>query len=410
MGVHMQETTLKRKRVRHVLPAVLMRAGTSKGLFIHRKDLPASQDQWVRPLLAAMGSKNNEPRQIDGVGGATSTTSKVAIISPSQRSDADVEYTFAQVSVGMETVDFSGNCGNMASGVGPFALDERLVIADPGVRQVEVRIFNTNTSRIMVETVDVDENDHFEEDGLYDMAGVVDSGRQVHVAFVDPAGSVTGALFPSGNRVEELTVSTFDTPFTVQATLVDAANPFVFVNAFTLPTWLSAAMPQDQLYVDTVECIRRAGAIKMNMANNQEEAAARRGTPKIAIVWPSSSPGMDIQVQSFSMGKPHPSLQLTGAVCLGAAVCIDGTVPNLLSTSEALPTPERTPSPNNAETMYCKAPATSGKTRAVTVKHPGGSISVDADVLLLESSSHVVQCTVSRTARRLFEGNVLYYN
>lgn len=179
-----------------------MRAGTSKGLFIHRSHLPPSLDDWATPLLAAMGSKNNDARRIDGVGGGTSVTSKVAVVAPSDRPGVDVEYTFVQVAVGSETVDLSGNCGNICSGVGPFAVQERLVTPLPGARSVDVRIFNTNTSKVIVETVYVDENGNVEEDGDCLIPGVKGPGSEIKVAFIEPVGSMTGKLFPSGRRAE----------------------------------------------------------------------------------------------------------------------------------------------------------------------------------------------------------------
>lgn len=217
------------------MPAVLMRAGTSKGLFIHRAHLPSSENAWAAPLLAAMGSRYNDTRQIDGVGGATSVTSKVAVVAPSSRPGADVNYTFVQVAVGKEAIDMSGNCGNMCSGVGPFAVQEKLVEPQLGARTVDVRIFNTNTSRIIVETVQIDENGELEEHGNCIIPVVRGSGSEIKVAFVDPAGSMTNKLFPSGVRAEKIVVDDVAglSPFSVDVTLIDSANPFVLVDAQT---------------------------------------------------------------------------------------------------------------------------------------------------------------------------------
>ncbi|EGY17659.1 hypothetical protein VD0002_g7898 [Verticillium dahliae] len=182
-----------------------------------------------------MGSRYNDTRQIDGVGGATSVTSKVAVVAPSSRPGADVNYTFVQVAVGKEAIDMSGNCGNMCSGVGPFAVQEKLVEPQLGARTVDVRIFNTNTSRIIVETVQIDENGELEEHGNCIIPVVRGSGSEIKVAFVDPAGSMTNKLFPSGVRAEKIVVDDVAglSPFSVDVTLIDSANPFVLVDAQT---------------------------------------------------------------------------------------------------------------------------------------------------------------------------------
>ncbi|OAL48132.1 DUF453-domain-containing protein [Pyrenochaeta sp. DS3sAY3a] len=418
------------RKIRCSLPAVLMRAGTSKGLFIHRHHLPASEADWAGPLLAAMGSRNSDARQIDGVGGATSTTSKVAVISPSTRPGVDVDYTFVQVAVGQEVVDFSGNCGNMCSGVGPFALQEGLVHVKNDERTLDVRIFNTNTSRLIVDSVKVDADGSFSEDGDYAISGVKGTGSEVKVAFVDPAGSMTGTLFPTGRRSDTITVKERNqSPFAVRATLIDAANPFVVVDESTLPCYLKSCTKESAGYLDHMESIRRAGAVMMGLAPNTEAAGRSRGTPKLAIVSPSNSEHVPhgearsdiagIHVLAFSMGKPHPSLQLTGAACLASAVCIDGTVAHQIAsrarseTEWLLPTPERTPSPlsqtddnsRQSSSTSCLLP----DHKTVCISHRSGSIEVE--VLAASSSTFAVidRCIVSRTARRLFEGKVYYY-
>ncbi|KAH6840260.1 PrpF protein [Alternaria alternata] len=398
-----------------------MRAGTSKGLFIHRHDLPASQSAWARPLLAAMGSQGSDARQIDGVGGATSTTSKVAVVSPSARMGVDVDYTFVQVAVGQETVDFSGNCGNMCAGVGPFALQEGLVRARPGEKTLDVRIFNTNTSRLIVDTVQVDEDGSFSEDGDYAISGVKGTGSEIKVAFVDPAGSMAGALFPTGRRRDTIHVKEQDgNRFSVKATLIDAANPFVLVDERTLPPYLKTASKDTAGYLRHMESIRCAGAVMMGLAPDIDAAAKVRGTPKLAIV---SSPrldhhsrrkGPDIHVQAFSMGKPHPSLQLTGAACLASAVCIEGTVAHGVAAESKGQSSWRTHSPERAASPCSDSDESSSgllpSPRTVRLSHSSGSIAVDVLATSSESSAFVDRCIVSRTARRLFEGKVYYYS
>ncbi|KAH7063914.1 PrpF protein [Paraphoma chrysanthemicola] len=381
-----------------------MRAGTSKGLFVHRRHLPSAEKAWAGPLLAAMGSQHSDARQIDGVGGATSTTSKVAVVSPSSRPGIDVDYTFVQVAVGQEAIDLSGNCGNMCAGVGPFALQEGLVQAPPGPGMVDIRIFNTNTSRVIVSTIEVDADGSFNEHGTYAIPGVSGTGSEVKLAFLDPAGSMTGQLFPSGQRSQTLAVSP---TLSVTATLIDAANPFVLVDASTLPASLAK---DSQMYLQAMESIRRAGAVAMGLAPNTAAAAKIRGTPKLALVSAAQNGEADTVVQAFSMGKPHPSLQITGAACIAAAVRITGTVAHRLASSigkasDALPSPERTPEPESSG----EDGGLVSKMEAVRVKHPTGCIEVGVLAACSENWALVKECVVSRTARRLFEGRVWYY-
>ncbi|KAI4622322.1 hypothetical protein J4E83_005064 [Alternaria metachromatica] len=272
----------------------------------------------------------------------------------------DIDYTFVQVAVGQEAVDFSGNCGNMCAGVGPFALQEGLVRASPGEKtvspsvvietdgilillQLDVRIFNTNTSRLIVDTVQVDEDGSFDEDGDYAIPGVKGTGSEVKVAFVDPAGSMTGTLFPTGRRCDTIHVKGQDgNRFSVKATLIDAANPFVLVDERTLPPNLRRGSKDTAVYLQHMESIRCTGAVMMGLASDVDAAAKVRGTPKLAIVSsPQPDDGSqegtpDVHVQAFSMGKPHPSLQLTGAACLASAVCIEGTVAHGLASGGEL--------------------------------------------------------------------------
>ncbi|KAM0205042.1 hypothetical protein ACHAPQ_008840 [Fusarium lateritium] len=398
---------------RHALTCVLMRAGTSKGLFIHRKDLPEKESEWGPHLISALGSRNNDARQVDGVGGGSSTTSKVAVIAFSSRPDADVDFTFVQVAVGKESVDFSGNCGNMSSGVGPFAVEERLVTPQPGQTEIDVRIFNTNTSRIIVETVQLDGHGYYREDGDFNIPGVKTSGSEVKCSFVDPAGSMAGSLFPSGHKQQWLHVDPSAlvpelAPFQIRATLIDAANPFVLVGALAISSLLPAgAAPETQHAL--IETIRCQGAVDMGLATSTKAAGLVRGTPKIAMLSSPTRPVngkncSDIYVQSYSMGLPHPTLQLTGAVCLGSAVSIQGTIAAELSAtpiSDGPPTPERTPSPVSEDGRK------ESNTRHVLLEHSKGTIPV---LVKKNGEDGIASCAVSRTARRLFEGRVIYYS
>lgn len=287
-----------------------------------------------------------------------------------------------------------------------------------------MRIFNTNTSRVIVDTIQVDDSGSFEEDGNYTIPGVKGTGSEVKVAFVDPAGSMTGKLFPTGRRCETIHVKEIDgNRFSVRATLIDAANPFVLVDESTLPAYLKTGSKESAGYLKHMESIRRVGAVLMGLASSTDAAAKVRGTPKLAVVsTPRSDRSSgnninqdvpDIHVQAFSMGKPHPSLQLTGAACLASAVCIEGTVAHQVASNDKmrsiwqLSTPERTPSPcsESSEDVSCLLPVP----KTVCISHQSGSINVEVLATNSDSFAVVDRCIVSRTARRLFEGTVYYY-
>lgn len=401
------------KRQRRSIPAVLMRAGTSKGLFIHRAHLPSSESDWATPLLAAMGSRYADAKQIDGIGGASSVTSKVAVVAPSARDGVDVEYTFVQVAVGSEAVDLSGNCGNMVSGVGPFAVQEGLVKAAPGESTVDVSILNTNTNKIIIETIAVDEDGQVLEDGDYHIPGVAAPGSAVSVAFVEPAGSMTGTMFPTGNPSETIHVEGAAGDFDVDVTCVDCANPFVLVDGTTLPSILRGPTADESLRAKALEFVRRQGAVLMGLAPSLDDAAQVRGTPKIAIVdKPADPTKSDIRVLAYSMGKPHPSLQLTGGVCLASAACIEGTVLHRLRQSEARPdgllTPARTPSPSDPAERAVQHRDELSKEH-VRLEHGRGIMDMEVWKRWGKDGVEIERGVGIRTARRLFEGNVFYY-
>lgn len=381
-----------------------------------------------------MGSKHNDARQVDGVGGGSSVTSKVAVVAPSSRPNADVEYTFVQVAVGRESVDLSGNCGNICSGVGPFAVQEGLVAPMPGARVVDVRVFNTNIQKLIVETVRLDEDGNVEEDGDCVIPGVKGPGSEIRVAFVEPVGSMTGKLFPSGKRSEKMVVEEVPAlgDFVVDVTLIDSANPFVLVDTLSLPAAVRAQPADSALSLQVAESIRRQGAVRMGLAHSEEEAGKTKGTPKIAFLSPPSSNGLaehkwaDIQVLAYSMGKPHPSLQLTGGVTIASAVITEGTIahhvagPDPAHRADGLPTPRRTPSPS-AEVRDAVLPVTSGVSgssgvdeqkpgRIIRIQHGSGIMEVEAQTRRGDDGPVIERCMVSRTARRLMEGNVFYYS
>ena len=387
---------------RRALPAVWMRAGTSKGLYLHRKDLPQSQQDWSSVITRVMGSYDADPKQLDGIGGATSTTSKVAVVSRSTRPGVDVDYTFVQVTIGAPKLDMTGNCGNIASGVGPFAVDEGLVDILPGQKQVKVRVFNTNTNSVMIETVQVDDEGHFQEDGDCQLPGLYSVGSRVQMGFSKPAGAMTGKLLPSGRAMNIILMQTsFNSePIPIQVSLVDAANPFCLVDSSTLPDFYHQEGPSAAASIEFIEKIRREAAVLMGLAKNTAEAALTRGTPKIAVlsrpIPAEGRPSVDFQVVAYSMGKVHGSLQLTGAVCLGTAACTKGTVAYELrnGSSDAR---KREDSPIEMNDVP--------ELETVRLRHPGGDMDVD---VRLDAKSQVEEVVVFRTARRLFEGKVYY--
>ncbi|GLA67253.1 hypothetical protein AtubIFM54640_010232 [Aspergillus tubingensis] len=353
-----------------------------------------------------MGSSTGRSRQIDGVGGASSTTSKVAIVERSSRPGVDVEYTFVQVAPDQPRIDMTGNCGNIASGVGPFALDEGLVSVPERKKEIDIKIYNTNTGQHIIETVQVATDGSFREDGEYAIPNVGGTASPIKVAFLRPCGSMTGHMFPSGKHQEMLTVQSrgFGT-LSVRVSLVDAANPFVFVDAASLPREASSAITDaaDPAFLALIEDIRQHGAVRFGLAENVQAASQVRGTPKIAILSPASGnvDGVDIEVKAFSMGKPHPSLQLTGAVCLGAATIIHGTIAwDLAHVKVGKEIPKHGMSLGDHQIAGAVP---------VGIRHSAGVIHAET-VLGIDRKGaiDVDRVAVYRTARRLFEGRVFY--
>lgn len=266
-------------------------------------------------------------------------------------------------------------------------------------------------------TLELHPDGTFKEEGSCIIPGVKLPSSEVKIAFVEPAGSMTGKLFPSGQRTQIFPVSQRHSPFfSVRATLVDAANPFVLVDTASLPHHLRGCQTETQEYLDQMEAIRRAGALAMGLAKTYEEAAKTRGTPKLALIGPARSPNSKsrrLRVQAFSMGKVHPSLQLTGAVCIASAACIPGTVAYEAASivkglqQGLLPTPERTPSPDGS----CNSEVSEDSQQYICIEHGAGSIdvAVNLDASDRDGDVGVKSCSVSRTSRRLFEGNVYYY-
>lgn len=374
------------------LPAVFMRGGTSKAVIFHARDLPRERDAWAPIFLSLMGSPDPSMRQLDGMGGGVSSLSKVCVIGPPTHPDADVDYTFAQIRIERAHVDYGSNCGNMSSAIGPFAVDEGLVVKPNGPDAV-VRIHNTNTRKIIVSRFRMD-GETAAVDGDLAIDGVAGTGSPIRLEFLSPGGARTGKLLPTGQALDTLEVPGLGS---VPASMIDAANPYVFVAAETVgatatekPTEIEARPD----LLERLEAIRRAAAVAMGIAPDAETAAGMSG-PGIAMVAPPVAmttlagrrlePGdMDIAVRFMSNGQPHRATPMTGAMCLSVATRVPGSLPSEMARSLA---------PGADQIRF---------------GHPSGRMVVDAKVVPGKAEPRAEYAAVYRTARRLFEGRVLY--
>ena len=315
------------------LPVTILRGGTSKGVYILETDLPADKAQWEPLLLRLMGSPDK--KQIDGLGGSQSVTSKVAIIKKSDRPDADVDYTFAQVSVDKPLVSYKGNCGNISSGVGPFAIEKGLVEPKEGL--TSVRIYNTNTDKIIEADV-VTRDGCVEYDGDFAIAGVPGTASPVKLKFVDPAGTLGHGLLPTGNAVDVLEVPGYGP---VEVSIVDAANPLVFARAKDLGLTgkeLPDELNADAEKLDLLEKVRGLAAVKLGLCKDYTRSAWETpGIPKMTFVAEADDyvtpdgkeikkEQIDLLSHMMSMQKTHPSYAMTGAMCTAAAAVVPGSI------------------------------------------------------------------------------------
>ena len=372
------------------LPAVFVRAGTSKGLLFHQRDLPADRQAWAPLFLAAMGSPDPYGRQLDGMGGGLSSLSKVCVIGPSSRPDADVDYTFAQVLIKESLVDFQPLCGNMSAAIGPFAVDEGLVPVNGD--SATVRIHNTNTGKIIVSSFPVLEG-CTRLDGDLAIPGVAGTGAPVRLDFLDPGGASTGRLLPTG-----LVRETLDVPGVgrIEASLVDASNACVFVRAADLGlsgTEMPTRIEEDADLMRALGAIRLAASIRMGLAADAQEAARRTAVPFVGFVAPPadwttlsgeavSGQEADLSARVLSNGQPHRALPLGVSMCLAVAARIEGTVVHQVS-----------------------RPATA-LGADLRLGMPSGVLRVAADVVSGETGWQARRGSFYRTQRRLFEGRV----
>jgi len=368
------------------LPVTIMRGGTSKGVYILQENLPEDRSAWEPILLRLMGSPDK--KQIDGLGGSQSVTSKVAIISKSCREDADVDYTFAQVSVDKNLVSYKGNCGNISSGVGPFAIEKGLVEATGA--QTSVRIYNTNTDKIIIADV-VTEDGTVVYDGDFYIAGVPGTAAPVKLKFVDPAGTLGNGLLPTGNAADVLEVPGLGP---VEVSIVDAANPLVFVNAADLGmkgTELPDETNGSKELLDLLETVRGLAAVKLGLITDYKTSAWETpGIPKMTFVSPStdytamdgktiSAGSIDLCSRMMSMQFAHPSYAMTGAMCTAAAAVVPGSV-----VSRVL------------------SPATD--TQFIRIGHPGGILECGVDYEPAKDAPVIYDTFGFRTANLLMDG------
>lgn len=367
------------------IPAVFMRGGSSKGVFFHAKHLPADRARQDPIFLSVLGSPDPYGRQLDGMGGGISSLSKAVIIGPPTHADADVDYIFAQVAVDRPLVDWSSNCGNLSSAVGPFAIDEGLVRASDG--EALVRIHQVNTKRIIHARFPV-RGGRAAIAGDFAMAGVSGTGARIRLDFLAPGGGATGALLPTGNAVDTLHHDGRD----YAATLVDAANACVFLDARELGltgTESPDAIEADASLMGRLDALRRLAAVRMGLCATPE--AAPLAIPKVAVVAPAAdyraldgaphaAATHDIAVRMISMERAHRAVPLTGGMALGVACRIVGSLPHAL------------------------ASASGGD--EVRVANPSGILSVGAEVSRRETGWFADSAVVFRTARRLMQGAV----
>ena len=379
------------------IPATYMRGGTSKGVFFRLDDLPEAArvpgPARDKLLLRVIGSPDPYGKQIDGMGGATSSTSKAVIVSKSTRPGHDVDYLFGQVSIDKPFVDWSGNCGNLSSAVGSFAIGAGLVererIPQDGI--VTVRIWQANISKTIVAHVPVT-NGEVQETGDFELDGVTFPAAEVQLEFMDPAADEEGAggsMFPTGKLVDELEVPGLGT---IPATMINAGIPTIFVKAEDIGytgTELQDAINGDPRALALFETIRAHGALRMGLIKDVKEAASRQHTPKVAFVArplaytsssgkPVAAGEIDLLVRAMSMGKLHHAMMGTAAVAIGTAAAVPGTLVNLA--------------------------AGGGQPAAVRFGHPSGTLRVGAEAIEANGEWSVTKAVMSRSARVLMEG------
>jgi probable AcnD-accessory protein PrpF len=377
------------------VPATYMRGGTSKGVFFILTDLPTSAqtagEARDKLLLRVIGSPDPYGKQTDGMGGATSSTSKAVILAKSEQAGHDVDYLFGQVAINRPFVDWSGNCGNLTAAVGSFAISNGLIEAGrvPHNGIATVRIWQANISKTIIAQVPMS-NGHVQETGDFELDGVTFPAAEVQVEFIDPAAG-DSAMFPTGNLVDDLDVPGVGN---YKATMINAGIPTIFLNADEIGytgTELQDVINGDAVALEKFEAIRAYGAVEMGLISSIEEAVVRQHTPKVAFVAPAqsytSSSGKDVSaneidlvVRAMSMGQLHHAMMGTAAVAISIASAIPGTLVNIA--------------------------AGGGKRESVTFGHPSGTLKVGGHATLERGQWEAQKAIMSRSARVLMEGAV----
>lgn len=375
------------------IPATYMRGGTSKGVFFKLDDLPENAQVAGEArdalLLRVIGSPDPYGKQIDGLGGATSSTSKTVILSKSSKPDHDVDYLFGQVSIDKAFVDWSGNCGNLTAAVGSFAISNGLVDASriPQNGIATVRIWQANIEQTIIAQVPITDG-AVQETGDFELDGVTFPAAEVSVEFMNP-GAGDEAMFPTGNLVDELEVPGVGS---LEATLINAGIPTIFLRAEQIGykgTELQSAINSDEKALAMFETIRAHGALRMGLINNLDEVAKRQHTPKVAFVGQSQSytassgkpvnaDAIDLVVRALSMGQLHHAMMGTAAVAIAIAAAIPGTLVNLA--------------------------AGGGERQSICFGHPSGTLKVGGEAQLEDGQWKAVKAVMSRSARVLMEG------
>lgn len=369
------------------IPCVIQRGGTSKGIYIHEKDLPKDPEIQKRVILSIFGSPDR--RQIDGVGGADPLTSKLAIIAPSQRKDADVNYTFGAVDLTQPIVDYRGNCGNISSGVGPFAIDEGLVEAK--APETVVRIFNTNTEKLFTAYVPI-QNGKTKYLGDYAIDGVPGTAAKILMDYSATAGAITGKLLPTGNPTDMISVPGLGR---IEVSIVDAANPMCFIKPSVL-NFSGIEGPLDPKVLDalkTVELIRGTVARMIGLVDDATKARTESpAIPMLAVVSESrdytsftdgrriEAGAIDFVSRVFYMQEMHKTYSATATVCTGAAALIEGTLVHRVCNPRAF------------------------EKKVVRFGHPAGAILIEVEVEKQDGRFHLKKAALGRTSRRIMEG------
>ncbi|OGQ89324.1 MAG: 3-methylitaconate isomerase [Deltaproteobacteria bacterium RIFOXYA2_FULL_55_11] len=370
------------------IPCAIYRGGTSKPIFFLEKDLPRDPKTRDRVVLAAFGSP--DLRQIDGLGGADPLTSKVAYIGPPTVPNTDINYTFGYVGIAQPVIDYTGNCGNTSAAAGPFALLRGLI--KPKEPITKVRIYNTNTKKVIVAEFPV-RGEEFVSEGDFRIDGAPGSGSKILLDFIDSGGSVTGKLLPTGKVKEEIK---FPTVGTLTVSMVDAANPFVFVRGTDLGVQGNETLEEiagNSVLLKKCEEIRSVVAEIMGIAKKEEATRKSPGVPKIALVSPPTSyqspkgkveaSEVDIVARMTALQKLHKAYAVTGAVCLGTAAKVEGTIVNEIF---------RRVQPGNPS--------------AVRIGHPSGTIQVEIGIEKRNGNLELTKAALARTARLLMDGHV----